>query len=343
MTRISKRLAELGIGSRRDCEKLILDGEVFINGERITDLSTVISEDDKISVSGKKVLNKNNDVKIFLMNKPTGYITTTDDPAGRPTVFDIIPKKFGRLMSIGRLDMNTEGLLLLTNSGEAARLMELPITGVKRIYRVRVFGKIDDTKLKRLESGVTINGIKYGKFTVTPLKVGENNSWLRVIIFEGKNREVRRVMEHVGLRVTRLIRTQYGPYKLSSDIPLGSVVESKIPFDTEYYQNLMEKNKKFREKIRNKPKEKQKSEHAEPEKKKNFIHRVYKPETNTSSQERTRNGRERDYRNDKPRVRSTNSDRNDRNYRDSKDTRRTSRHNDRNRHGGSQEYKRSRR
>lgn len=224
MERISKKLASLGIESRRNCEKIVLDGRVKINNTVITDLSFKVSEEDLIHLDGKQLKNSKQEVLVYAMNKPKGCLTTTDDPMGRATVYELIPKNLGRLVSIGRLDYNTEGLLLFTNSGDLKREMELPSSGIKRTYKVRVFGRINERALKSLANGITIDGVNYGKFVVSIEQKTGDNTWLTVEIWEGKNREIRKVLEDQGLIVNRLIRTQYGKYNLG-DIRTGEVVK----------------------------------------------------------------------------------------------------------------------
>lgn len=231
--RIAKRLAILGVASRRDAEKLVMDGKVKVNNIECRDLTQLVSYDDEIAVNGKAVANKPIRTKIYMMNKPAGYVTTNKDPQGRKTIFELIPSKFGRLMTIGRLDMNTEGLILLTNNGEIARKMEMPKTKLKRVYYARVLGELDDKKkeqLADLKNGIKIEGIEYGKMLVfleESNNVGVKKSYhtLKIIIFEGKNNEIRRVMWHFGLRVVKLTRTQYGDYHLSG-LPSGCIKEN---------------------------------------------------------------------------------------------------------------------
>ena len=228
--RIAKRLAILGVASRRDAEKLVIDGKVRVNNIECRDLTQLVSYDDEISVNGKTIVNKPIKTKIYMMNKPAGYVTTNKDPQGRKTIFELIPSKFGRLITIGRLDMNTEGLILLTNNGEVARKMEMPKTKLKRVYYARVLGEFDDKKkeqLTDLKNGIKIEGIEYGKMLVfleETRNIGVQKSYhtLKIIIFEGKNNEIRRVMWHFGLRVVKLTRTQYGNYRLSG-LPSGCI------------------------------------------------------------------------------------------------------------------------
>lgn len=221
-TRISKRLADLGIDSRRNCEKLVTSGGVKVNNVVITDLWYKVTNDDEIQLNNKVITNVKRKDFVYLMNKPTGYITTTKDPQNRPTVFDLLPKHLGRLIKIGRLDFNTEGLLLFTNNGEFARQMELPSSHIKRVYEVTTHGHITQLKLNQLQHGVTIKGIHYGTFVAQIIKQQGLKTIIRVTIFEGKNREIRKIMEYLNLIVVKLVRIQYGNYFLSN---AGQVID----------------------------------------------------------------------------------------------------------------------
>ena len=215
--RIAKRMARAGLCSRRDAERWIEDGRVKVNGKVIDSPALNVGEGDKIIVDGKP-LPETQDTRLFLYYKPTGLVTTHKDEKGRSTVFSQLPEYLPRVVSVGRLDLNTEGLLLLTNDGELARYLELPTTGWTRQYRVRVFGHVDSKVLEKLKKGVTVDGVRYAPITATidstDAKSGTANSWLSVSLKEGKNREIRRVMESLGLQVNRLIRTDYGPFSL---------------------------------------------------------------------------------------------------------------------------------
>ena len=230
--RIAKRLAILGVASRRDAGELVKNGKVKINGVECKDLSYLVSYEDTISVNGKEIANRPIRTQIYIFNKPAGYVTTNNDPQGRKTIFELIPSKFGRLMSIGRLDMNTEGLLLLTNNGEVARLLEMPATQLKRIYFARVIGEMNEEvekKLIDLRNGINIEGTHYGKIIVEKQPSnGKPYNVLKIIIFEGKNNEIRRVMWHLGLRVVKLTRVQYGDFRLNG-LPSGCIQESRTP------------------------------------------------------------------------------------------------------------------
>ncbi len=249
--RIAKRLSMIGIASRRDAEKLVIDGKVRINGIECKDLSFMVGYDDRISVNGKEIVNKPIRTKIFLMNKPAGCVTTNNDPQGRKTIFELIPSKFGRLMSVGRLDMNTEGIILLTNNGELARLLEMPATALKRVYFAKVVGDINEktlSSLKDLRKGIKIEGVEYGKMIVDVENNDKVKAVLRIVIFEGKNNEIRRIMWHFGLKVVKLMRVQYGTFKLCG-LPSGCVKESHFKLnirelERRAYENIKRYNAK---------------------------------------------------------------------------------------------------
>lgn len=228
--RIAKLMARAGLCSRRDAEKWIEAGRVRVNGKVIDSAALNVVAADKIVVDGK-ALPSREETRLFLYHKPPGLVTSHKDERGRETVFDHLPGELPRVVSVGRLDLNTEGLLLLTNDGELARFLELPSTGWSRKYRVRVHGRVDQAKLDRLKKGITIEGVRYKSITA---KLDEQeksgaNSWVSMTLSEGKNREIRRVMEALGLQVTRLIRTDYGPFALGK-LPRGEVkeIEDKI-------------------------------------------------------------------------------------------------------------------
>lgn len=213
--RIAKRLARAGIASRREIERMIADGRVSVDGKKLTSPALNVTAANKITVNGKPV-GEAEEARVWRYHKSAGTLTTNRDPKGRPTIFEKLPPELPRVVTIGRLDFNTEGLLLLTNDGELARHMELPQNAWIRHYRVRVHGTIDPKKLKSLEDGVTISGVHYEpiKAILEQEKQQGANVWLSVSIREGKNREVRKVMEHLGLQVTRLIRVAFGPFQL---------------------------------------------------------------------------------------------------------------------------------
>jgi len=213
--RIAKVLARAGIASRREIERMIDDGRIAINGKRLETPATLVTSLTGITVDGEPITEVSQS-KIWRFHKRRGTLTTHRDPEGRPTVFDNLPGHMGRVISVGRLDMNTEGLLLLTNDGELARWLELPANSIVRKYRVRVHGRVDEKALAKLKDGATIDGIHYGEIDAKLERQVGANAWIHIAIREGKNREVRRVMEHLGLNVNRLIRTHYGPFSLGT-------------------------------------------------------------------------------------------------------------------------------
>jgi 23S rRNA pseudouridine2605 synthase len=221
--RIAKWLARAGIASRRDSEKLIAEGRVTLNGRKVETPATFVQPNDAVTVSGKLVSTPER-TRLFRYHKPDGLVTTHKDPEERRTVFEELPAGLPRLVSVGRLDLTSEGLLLLTNDGALSRKLELPGNAWLRRYRARVHGHVDERELAKLSGGVTIEGVAYG-----PIEAGLDsrqgtNSWLTVSLREGKNREVRRVLQHLGLTVTRLIRVAYGPFQLGT-LPKGAVEE----------------------------------------------------------------------------------------------------------------------
>jgi len=221
--RIAKWLARAGVASRRDAEKMITEGRVRVGNHVVDTPATFIQPGDTVSVD-KKPVRAPEATRLFRLHKAAGLVTTHRDPEGRPTVFAHLPKELPRLISVGRLDLSSEGLLLLTNDGALARKLELPANGWIRRYRVRVHGKVDERALALLARGVTIEGVAYGAIDAAlDARIG-SNAWLTIALKEGKNREVRRVMEHLGLAVTRLIRTAYGPFQLGV-LPRGAVEE----------------------------------------------------------------------------------------------------------------------
>jgi 23S rRNA pseudouridine2605 synthase len=223
--RIAKVIARAGLCSRREAEAWIAAGRVAVNGAVIASPALNVTAADRISVDGKALPTRER-TRLFLYHKPAGLVTTHADPQGRPTIFQALPKHLPRLISVGRLDLNTEGLLLLTNDGGLARVLELPTTGWLRRYRVRAHGRITQAALDALRSGVTIDGIRYGAIEATLDRAQGANVWLTFAIREGKNREVRNVLDHLGLKVNRLIRVSYGPFQLG-DLPEGEVEEIK--------------------------------------------------------------------------------------------------------------------
>ena len=221
--RIAKWLARAGVASRRDAEALIAQGLVSLNGKTVETPATFVAEGDAVLVRGQRV-GAAEPTRLFRYHKPDGLVTTHKDPQGRPTVFEKLPAGLPRLVSIGRLDLTSEGLLLLTNDGALARRLELPSNGWLRRYRVRVHGRVNEGALAWLARGITVDDVKYG-----PIQAGLDsrqgtNAWLTVSLQEGKNREIRRVMQHLELHVTRLIRVAYGPFQLGT-LPAGAVEE----------------------------------------------------------------------------------------------------------------------
>ena len=223
--RIAKVVARAGLASRRDSEEMITQGRVTVNGRVINSPALDVTANDVIAVDGK-VLPPRERTRLFMYHKPRGLMTTHADPEGRPTVFDNLPEGLPRLISIGRLDFNTEGLLLLTNDGGLARALELPDTGWLRRYRVRAHGEVTQAQLDELKEGVEVDGVKYGSIDATLERDQGANVWLVFAIREGKNREVRNVMAHLGLEVNRLIRVSYGPFQLG-ELAEGQVEEVK--------------------------------------------------------------------------------------------------------------------
>jgi 23S rRNA pseudouridine2605 synthase len=223
--RIAKVVSRAGLASRRDAEEWIVQGRVTVNGRVINSPALDVTENDVVTVDGKPLPPRER-TRLFLFHKPRGLMTTHADPEGRPTVFDNLPEGLPRLISIGRLDFNTEGLLLLTNDGGLARALELPDTGWLRRYRVRAHGEVTQGQLDELKKGVEVDGVKYGPIDATLERDQGANVWLVFAIREGKNREVRNVMAHLGLEVNRLIRVSYGPFQLA-ELAEGAVEEVK--------------------------------------------------------------------------------------------------------------------
>jgi 23S rRNA pseudouridine2605 synthase len=221
--RIAKVIARSGLASRRNAEEWIAAGRVAVNGEVIRSPALNVTPRDKVSVDGAP-LPAHERTRLFLYHKRRGLVTSHADPQGRPTIFARLPTELPRLISIGRLDFNTEGLMLLTNDGALARALELPETGWLRRYRVRAHGSVTQAKLDELKAGVTISGIRYRAIEATLDRVQGSNVWLTFAIREGKNREVRNVLDHLGLTVTRLIRVSFGPFALG-ELAEGAVDE----------------------------------------------------------------------------------------------------------------------
>jgi 23S rRNA pseudouridine2605 synthase len=218
--RIAKVIARAGLCSRRDAEKMVLEGRVKVDGAVIASPARNVTGANLVTVDDKP-LKAPEAARMWRYHKPSGLVTTHKDEKGRPTVFASLPAGLGRVVSVGRLDFNSEGLLLLTNDGEIARRMEIPATGWTRVYRARLFGKVTQKDLDRLATGVTIDGVKYGPIVANLERAKGVYAWASVSLKEGKNREVKRVMESLGLKVARLIRTAYGPFQLGQLAPGG--------------------------------------------------------------------------------------------------------------------------
>ena len=221
--RIAKWIARAGLCSRRDAERLVAAGRVRIDGRTIDSPAVRVGPGQRIEVDGEP-LPAVEPPRLFRFHKPRGVLTTTRDPGGRPTVAMLLPAGLPRLMPVGRLDLNSEGLLLLTNDGMLKRRLELPATGWIRRYRVRAFGRVSPERLRRLAEGITIEGVTYGPIEARIDREQGANLWLTVALREGKNREIRRVLEHLGLKVGRLIRVAYGPFQLGA-LPKRAVAE----------------------------------------------------------------------------------------------------------------------
>ncbi len=231
--RIAKRLARAGLCSRRDAERWIAEGRVAVNGSVLASPAVTVTEADLIAVDGKPLPDAER-TRLWRYHKKPGLMTTHKDPQGRPTVFEKLPADLGRVISVGRLDFNSEGLLLLTNDGVLARRLELPSTGWVRRYRVRVHGEVDVKRLVALEGGITVEGLRYGSIKAVLDRQQGSNAWLTVSLQEGKNREIRKVFDALDWPVTRLIRIAYGPFQLGNlaegavEEVLGKVVKEQL-------------------------------------------------------------------------------------------------------------------
>ena len=223
--RIAKVLSRAGIASRREAERMITEGRVTVNGKVIDSPALNVSSSDKITVDGKPV-GEPEPARMWLYHKPAGLVTTERDEKDRPTVFASLPPEMPRVLSVGRLDLNSEGLLLLTNDGEIKRRLELPATGWLRRYRVRIKGSASEAQLDQLREGITVDGVKYQPMIVTFDRQQGANAWLTIALREGKNREIRRAMDAIGATVNRLIRVSYGPFQLG-ELKAGEVEELK--------------------------------------------------------------------------------------------------------------------
>lgn len=236
--RIAKIISESGVCSRREAERKILNGEISINGHIIDSPALNVSYDDEILINGTP-LPKRAETKLYIYHKPAGLITSHSDENGRKTVFDDIGNKFGKLLSIGRLDLNSEGLLLLTNDGEFQRFMESPKNEFPRIYKVRIHGIPTKEDLQKLKNGITVDGIKYKKIEASIDKKQSSNTWLTVKLTEGKNREIRKTFASLGFEVGKLIRISYAGFELRN-LEKSGIYEVKIP------QPLLQKFENFK-------------------------------------------------------------------------------------------------
>jgi 23S rRNA pseudouridine2605 synthase len=221
--RIAKMLARAGIASRREVERMIAEGRIAIDGVVVETPATLLTSLAGVTVDGNPV-REAEAARLFLYHKPKGLLVTERDPAGRPTIYDRLPKGLPRLVPVGRLDLATEGLLLMTTDGGLKRQLELPATGVERVYRARTYGTVAQSQLEDLIHGVEIEGVRYGSIDANMERRTGANFWIELKLTEGKNREVRRVLEYLGLEVSRLIRTRYGPFVLG-DLPMGAIGE----------------------------------------------------------------------------------------------------------------------
>ncbi|MAW35359.1 MAG: pseudouridine synthase [Gammaproteobacteria bacterium] len=212
--RLSKFLAHSGYCSRREAEQFIQKNKVIINGNTCNDFSYQVKKDDEVFI-GKTQIKEQRKIELYALNKPRGYITSKKDELDRKTVYDLLPLDKKNLLTIGRLDFNTEGLLLFTNNGEHKRHFELPKNKITRTYEVKVYGNINSSDIEKIEAGITIKGIKHQVKQITLIKKLKTNNWLRIKLVEGKNREIRKIFESLGFVVNRIIRTHYGSYSLN--------------------------------------------------------------------------------------------------------------------------------
>jgi 23S rRNA pseudouridine2605 synthase len=224
--RLNKRISNSGFCSRRDADLLIKDGRVAVNGVVILNLATRATQEDIIQIDGKR-LPEIPLARIWLYYKPAGIVTSHKDEQNRQTVFDNLPQNLPKVISVGRLDMNSEGLLLLTNSGDLARMYELPSNNFQRVYHVRVYGKISQTQQNMLQKSIIIDGVKYAPINVTFMRGQSSNNWYEICLHEGKNREIRKIFAYFGMQVNKLIRVAYGPYRLG-DLKHGDVCEIEV-------------------------------------------------------------------------------------------------------------------
>lgn len=246
--RIAKLLSRAGIASRREIERMIEDGRIALNGEVLETPATILESLTGVTVDGKYV-GKAEKTRLFCFHKPVGLLTAERDFSGRPTIYDALrnalPPGTPRVMPVGRLDISTEGLLLLTNDGGLKRQMELPSSGIPRTYRARTFGDISQAQLEDLFDGLTVDGVRYGRIEANLERRTGRNQWIELTLTEGKNREVRNVLQHLGLKISRLMRTSYGPFILD-DLPRGAAFEVPTKNLTAFQETLPKapKNKK---------------------------------------------------------------------------------------------------
>ena len=224
--RLSKKIARSGFSSRREAEKYIESGRVKVNGVIIKELSFQVGINDQIHIDGRRI-NKEGKTRLWKFHKPKGLITSHKDEKSRQTIFQILPKNLPRLITVGRLDLNSEGLLLLTNDGDLKRKLELPSSKIVRSYRVRAKGVANENKLSRLRQGITVDGIRYRPMELNIIKQNTSNVWLSVRLMEGKNREIRLSFQAIGLQVNKLIRTSFGPIALGK-LDKGQIEEVEL-------------------------------------------------------------------------------------------------------------------
>ena len=224
--RLSKKIARSGFSSRREAEKYIESGRVKVNGAIIKELSFQVGINDQIHIDGRRI-NKEGKTRLWKFHKPKGLITSHKDEKSRQTIFQILPKNLPRLITVGRLDLNSEGLLLLTNDGDLKRKLELPSSEIVRSYRVRAKGVANENKLSRLRQGITVDGIRYRPMELNIIKQNASNVWLSVRLMEGKNREIRLSFQAIGLQVNKLIRTSFGPIALGK-LDKGQIEEVEL-------------------------------------------------------------------------------------------------------------------
>lgn len=234
--RIAKLLARAGVASRREIERMIADRRIALDGVALETPATIVTGLNGITVDGTPVAAPEA-ARLFRFHKPAGYLTAERDMKGRATIYDRLPKDMPRTVPVGRLDLNTEGLLLMTTDGGLKRRLELPATGVPRSYRARAYGQVSQAQLEELIHGIEIDGVRYGQIDANLERRTGANVWIEMTLKEGKNREVRRVLEHLGLTVSRLIRTRYGPFALG-DLPVGAVDEVKQHELVEFLKEL---------------------------------------------------------------------------------------------------------